>query len=125
MTTKDDFTVEEWTQLQTAPVYAGMGIITADPAVTSIFKESAAMAKAMGVDTTNMTVLQASDKWFEEIEKLLKDLEITPGQLNKQFGLQEKDLDHMIKIYANDFCSQGNPKEFNAEEVRSLLKSVL
>ena len=47
MTTKDDFTAEEWTQLETAPVYAGMGIITADPAITSIFKESAAMAKAM------------------------------------------------------------------------------
>jgi len=47
MTTKDDFTAEEWTQLQTAPVYAGMGIITADPAITSIFKETSAMAKAM------------------------------------------------------------------------------
>lgn len=47
MTSKDDFTAEEWTQLETAPVYAGMGIITADPAITSIFKESAAMAKAM------------------------------------------------------------------------------
>ena len=47
MTTKDDFTAEEWAQLENAPIYAGMGIITADPAVTSIFKESAALAKAM------------------------------------------------------------------------------
>lgn len=47
MTTKADFTAEEWTQLETAPVYAGMAIITGDPAVTSIFKESAALAKAM------------------------------------------------------------------------------
>ena len=47
MTTKEAFTAEEWTQLETAPIYAGMGIIAADPAVTSIFKESAAMAKAM------------------------------------------------------------------------------
>ncbi len=47
MTTKEDFTTEEWTQLESAPVYAGMAIITGDPAVTSIFKESAALAKAM------------------------------------------------------------------------------
>ena len=47
MSSKEDFTSEEWAQLQTAPVYAGMGIITADPAITSIFKESAALAKAM------------------------------------------------------------------------------
>lgn len=47
MSTKDNFTAEEWAQLESAPIYAGMGIITADPAVTSIFKESAAMAKAM------------------------------------------------------------------------------
>jgi hypothetical protein len=47
MSTKDNFTAEEWAQLESAPIYAGMGIITADPAATSIFKESAAMAKAM------------------------------------------------------------------------------
>ena len=47
MTTKEAFTAEKWKQLETAPIYAGMGIIAADPAVTSIFKESAAMAKAM------------------------------------------------------------------------------
>jgi hypothetical protein len=47
MTTKDAFTAEEWTQLETAPIYAGMGIITADPAITSIFKETAALAKAV------------------------------------------------------------------------------
>lgn len=85
----------------------------------------AAMAGAMGVDTRGMTELQAADRWFDEMEKLLKDLEITPGHLNEQFGLQEKDLEHIIKIYSNDFCSQGNPKEFNAEECLKLLKSIL
>jgi methanol:N,N-dimethyl-4-nitrosoaniline oxidoreductase len=85
----------------------------------------AAMAGAMGVDTRKMTRLEAADRWFIEIERLLKDLGITPGQLNKQFGLQEKDLEHIVKIYANDFCSQGNPREFNFEETVQLLKSVL
>lgn len=85
----------------------------------------AAMTRAMGIDTRNMTEWQAADRWFDEIEQMLKDLEITPGQVNKQFGLQEKDLEHIVKIYSNDFCSQGNPKEFNAEEVLNLLKNVL
>jgi hypothetical protein len=47
MTTKADFTADEWAQIISAPVYAGMGIIAADPAITSMFKESAALAKAM------------------------------------------------------------------------------
>jgi hypothetical protein len=47
MTTKEAFTAEEWTQLETAPIYAGMGIIAADPAITSMFKETAALAKAV------------------------------------------------------------------------------
>lgn len=47
MTTKEDFTADEWVQIEAAPVYAGMSIITADPAITSIFKETAALAKAM------------------------------------------------------------------------------
>jgi alcohol dehydrogenase class IV len=92
------------------------------PAAVSKF---AAMTRAMGIDTRKMTELEAADRWFIEIEKLLKDLEITSGQLNKQFGVQEKDLDHIIKVYSNDFCSQGNPKAFNYEEVLGLLKSVL
>jgi hypothetical protein len=47
MTTKADYSPEEWKQIMTAPVYAGMGIIAADPAITSMFKETAALAKAM------------------------------------------------------------------------------
>jgi alcohol dehydrogenase class IV len=85
----------------------------------------APMAQAMGVDIRGLTAGQAAEKWFEEIESLLRDLEITPGQLNKQFGLQEKDLEHIVKVYSNDFCRQGNPKEFDFDESIQLLKSIL
>lgn len=91
----------------------------------AIIEKLAAMTRAMGIDTSNMSELEASDRWFVEIERLLKDLEITPGQLNKQFGVEEKDLDHIVKVYSNDFCSQGNPKFFDYDECISLLKSVL
>ena len=85
----------------------------------------AAMTRAMGIDTTGMTEWEAADRWFDEIEMLLDDLEITPGYLTDQFGVEEKDLEHIVDVYSNDFCSQGNPREFNKEEVLDLLKSIL
>lgn len=84
----------------------------------------ATLAKAMGVDTGGMTVWQASDKWFEETERLLKDLEITQGQIHEQFGLSREDIPHIAKTYSNDFCSQGNPKAYHYDEVVKLLESV-
>jgi alcohol dehydrogenase class IV len=84
----------------------------------------AAMVKAMGVDTRKMTVLQAADKWFEEMERLLKDLEITPGNLHAQFGLKREDFPHIVKLYSNDFAVQGNPRQFNYDETIQLLESI-
>jgi alcohol dehydrogenase class IV len=91
----------------------------------AIIGKLAALTRAMGVDTTGMSEWEVADRWFDEIEQMLKDLEITPGQISEQFGLQEKDLDHIIKVYHNDFCSQGNPREFDRDEVLALLKRVM
>jgi formaldehyde dismutase / methanol dehydrogenase len=85
----------------------------------------AAMAEAMGVDIRGMTTVQASDKWFEETERLLTDLGLESNNLKKQFGLQESDIDHIVKIYANDFANEGNPKDLNIDDCRRLLKSML
>lgn len=85
----------------------------------------AEMASAMGADTRGLTTTAAADKWFVEIERLLKDLNITPGNLNKQFGLQKEDLEHIVNIYSNDWCQEGNPKGFNFDECMDLLESVL
>jgi formaldehyde dismutase / methanol dehydrogenase len=84
----------------------------------------AALAGAMGVDTRGMTVWKASDQWFEETARLLKDLEITPGQVHAQFGLNREDIPHIAKVYSNDFCSQGNPKSYDYDEVVKLIESV-
>ena len=91
----------------------------------AIIEKLAALTRAMGIDTTGMSEWEAADRWFDEIEQLLKDLEITPGQLNKQFGLKEADLERIVKVYSNDFCSQGNPREFNHEECIAVLKSAM
>jgi alcohol dehydrogenase class IV len=92
------------------------------PAIT---EKLAALTRAMGVDTTGMTGWEAADCCFDEIEQLLKDLEITPGHISEQFGVQEKDLEHIINVYHNDFCSQGNPRDFNHDEVLGVLQRVM
>ncbi len=91
----------------------------------AIIGKLATLVRAMGIDTTGLTDWEASERWFEEIEQLLEDLEIQPGHLTEQFGVQEKDLDKIVRVYANDFCSQGNPREFNYDEVMDLMRSVL
>jgi alcohol dehydrogenase class IV len=94
-----------------------------EPACPDKFAE---MAGAMGVDTRGMTKMQAADKWFDEMERLLKDLNIETGNLNKQFGLQRKDLEHIVtNQYANDFPREGNPRDFNFEDCVKLLEGML
>jgi len=86
----------------------------------------AEMARAMGVDTRGMNTIQAADKWFDEIERLLKDLNIETGNLKKQFGVKEEDFDHLItKQYKNDFNREGNPRDFSYDDCMRLLKSLL
>jgi alcohol dehydrogenase class IV len=84
------------------------------------------MAKAMGVDTLNMTKMEASDKWFEETERLLKDLGIQTGNLNKQFGLTKEDCAHIVvHQYSNDYGQEGNPRDYHYDETLNLFASLL
>jgi alcohol dehydrogenase class IV len=85
----------------------------------------AALTAAMGVDTRKMTQWEAAERWFVEIESMLKDLEIQPGHIADQFGIEAKDLEHIVNVYHNDFCSQGNPRNFNHDELIALLKQVM
>jgi formaldehyde dismutase / methanol dehydrogenase len=86
----------------------------------------AEMAQAMGVHTRDMTKMEASDKWFEEVERLLKDLNIETGNLNKQFGLTKEECAHIIKLqYHNDFAEEGNPRDYNYDECYALFTSLL
>jgi formaldehyde dismutase / methanol dehydrogenase len=86
----------------------------------------AAMAGFMGVDTRQMTRLQASDRWFDEVDRLLRDLEIPTGNLNKRFGLKKEDCAHIVKEqYSNDFAAEGNPRDYQYEECLALLQSLI
>ncbi len=94
-----------------------------EPSCPNRFAE---MAEAMGVDTRGLTKMQAADKWFDETERLLSDLNIRTGNLNEQFGLQKKDVKHIVKWqYANDFAREGNPRDFNFDDCVRLLEDML
>ena len=47
MTTKKDYTTEEWNQLLESPLQAGYYVIYADPSITGMFKEMKALFKAV------------------------------------------------------------------------------
>jgi alcohol dehydrogenase class IV len=86
----------------------------------------AELAGAKGVDMRGMTKMQAADKWFDEIERLLADLNIKTGHLNEQFGLQNEDLEHIVRRqYENDFAMEINPIDFVFEDCIKLLEDLL
>ena len=85
----------------------------------------AEMATSMGIDTRSMTKIQAADKWFDEVERLLADLNIKSGHLNEQFGVQEKDLGHMVDLCLKDWCREANPRSFEYDELLTIMKSML
>ena len=94
-----------------------------EPSCPNRFAE---MAEAMGVETKGLTINQAADKWFDEIERLLSDLNIRTGHLNEQFGLQKKELEHIVRWqYSNDFAREGNPRSYNFEDCIKLLEDML
>jgi alcohol dehydrogenase class IV len=87
--------------------------------------EFAEMAKAMGADTRGMTKTQAAGKWFDEVERLLQDLNIESGNLNKQLEVKKNDLENMAKVYSNDFVQEGNPRDIGYDECLRLLEGML
>lgn len=66
--------------------------------------------------------MQEADKWFDEIERLLKAVEIKPENLHEQFGLKREDFPHIAKIYANNICIQGKPRVYNYDETAKPLE---
>ena len=85
----------------------------------------AEMAEAMGADIRGLTKTQASDKWFDEIERLLSDLKIRTGHLHEQFGFNKNKAEHMIKYqYENDFAQEGNPVSYDFEDCIRLIEKL-
>jgi 1,3-propanediol dehydrogenase len=82
------------------------------------------MARVMGVDTRGLTKMQAADKWFDEVERLLADLGIKTGHLNEQVGLKKEDLKEVATRTAA-FGTVGVSSDVAVNEITKLLESLL
>lgn len=83
---------------------------------------------ALGVDTKGLTRMQAADRFFEEIERMLSDLNITTGHLTEQAGLQQKDIDHVVNTFANEPLMHElteAEKEIQCGEFRKIIENNL
>jgi alcohol dehydrogenase class IV len=69
--------------------------------------------------------MEASDKFFDEMDRLLTDLGIQSGHLKQQIGLQEKDLEHVARYYQIDWGREGNPRDSTIAQTVELLRSIL
>jgi len=83
------------------------------------------MAAAMGVDTRSMSVLQAAEKWIEEVEKMLKDLNVETGNLTRRFGVQKDYIPGIIETSVAALGKRSNPRDYNYDELLKLFESLL
>ena len=76
------------------------------------------IAKAMGVDTTGMSVEEGVDAAVEAVKQLSLSIGI-PQKLN-EIGVRKEDL-HQLAIDAfNDVCTGGNPRPTSIEDIEAL-----
>jgi lactaldehyde reductase len=76
------------------------------------------IAKAMGVDTTGMSVEEGVEAAVEAVKQLSLSIGI-PQKLN-EIGVRKEDL-HQLAIDAfNDVCTGGNPRPTSIEDIEAL-----
>ena len=76
------------------------------------------IAKAMGVDTTGMTIEEGVKAAVEAVKQLSLSIGI-PQKLN-EIGVRKEDL-HQLAIDAfNDVCTGGNPRPTSIEDIEAL-----
>jgi alcohol dehydrogenase class IV len=98
------------------------------PVVEQFNRESAverfaAIAQAMGVDTSALSTEEASKAALDAIRTLSQRVGI-PSSF-KEYGIKESDIEAWIQPALNDPCTPGNPRVLSANDVRELYKAVL
>ena len=80
------------------------------------------IAKAMGVDTTGMTIEEGAKAAIEAVRNLSISIDI-PQKLC-EIGVREEDL-HQLAIDAfNDVCTGGNPRPTSVEDIEALYRKA-
>ncbi|BBE31778.1 alcohol dehydrogenase [Tepiditoga spiralis] len=81
------------------------------------------VAKAMGVDVSNLNAEEGAKKALEEIKKLSKSVGIPSGL--KEIGVKEKDIKTLSENALKDACGFTNPKQATLEEIMNIYKEAL
>ena len=91
------------------------------------FNESAdklaLVAEAMGINTANMSVVEAANKAIKGIEKLLAD--IKAPQKFREMGVGTDKIERMSIDAYNDFCAGTSPKKATVEDFKAIYESVI
>jgi lactaldehyde reductase len=80
------------------------------------------IAKAMGVDTTNMSAQEAAVAAVEAVKQLSIDLKIP--QTLREIGIPEEALEQLANDAFNDVCTGGNPREITEADILELYKKA-
>ncbi len=80
------------------------------------------IAKAMGVDTTNMSAEEAAVAAVEAVKQLSIDLKIP--QTLREIGIPEEALAQLANDAFNDVCTGGNPREITEADILELYKKA-
>jgi alcohol dehydrogenase class IV len=81
------------------------------------------IARAMGVDTTGMTTIQAAERAVDEMEKLRNDLGITENF--SDLGLKEEHLPRFSQVVFNDVCTGGNPRIVTTDVIQDIFRECM
>lgn len=80
------------------------------------------IARAMGVDTTGMTIDEAAHAAVEAARKLSFDLGIP--QTLRELKVPENALPQLANDTFNDVCTGGNPRAITEEDILELYKKA-
>ncbi|MGF1748565.1 L-threonine dehydrogenase [Vibrio cionasavignyae] len=81
------------------------------------------VARAMGVDTADMSDAQAANAGLEAIRQLSKDVNIPSGL--EELGVSKDDFDILAQNALKDACGFTNPKQASHDEVVEILAAAL
>ena len=91
--------------------------------VVAVPERFADIARALGVDTTGMTTIQAAERAVDEMEKLRSDLGINENF--SDLGLKEEHLPRFSQVVFNDVCTGGNPRIVTTEVIQDIFRQCM
>ncbi len=117
MTTKADYTKEEWDGLLQAPMLVGMTIIMADVSVTAMAKEMAGMLKGMSTQEVSANVQDLVAAIVADYTAKSQNKEKLPQpEIDKRQDPRKQLLDQLLAATAvlNEKASPAEKAGFNA-----------